>query len=140
MAKSTALNFTQSLKLASATIQPADTTALKTVFTAGSNDAVVKSLHAVSDETANARVLNLYVNNGATDIYIGSVNVPLSSGFTGAIASVDLLSGTLFPGLPYDAQGKRVLPLPAGYILKVSSQSTMATGKTITVTAMAEDY
>lgn len=140
MPKSTSLNFTQNLKLTHALIEPADTTALKTVFTAGSNDSVVKSLHAVTTETANARVLNLYVNNGSTDIYIGSVNVPVNSGFTGAVASVDLLSGTLFPGLPYDSQGKRVLPIPAGYVLKVSSQATLASGKAITVTCTAEDY
>ena len=139
MAKSTSLNFTQNLKLSATTIVAADTTTLKTLFTAGANDSVVKSLHAISDDSA-AKVVNVYVNNGSSDVYIGAVNVPITSGTTGAIAAVDLLSGTLFPNLPYDANGKRVLPLPAGYIVKVSVQATVTAAKTITITCMAEDY
>lgn len=139
MAKSTNLNFTQTIKLSSTTIVNSDSTNKKTLFTAGSNDSVVKSLHAVSDDSA-AKVVNVYVNDGSTDIYIGAVNVPLNSGATGAIAAVDLLNGTLFPNLPYDSNGKRVLPLPAGYVVKVSVQAAVTSAKTITVTCMAEDY
>lgn len=139
MAKTTNLNFTQSIKLTQATIVNADSTTKKTLFTAGANDSVVKSLHAISDDTA-AKVVNVYVNDGTTDNYIGAVTVPITSGFTGAIAAVDLLNGTLFPNLPYDANGKRVLPLPAGYVVKVSVQAAVTAAKTIYVTCMAEDY
>ena len=139
MAKSTNLYFTQNLKLTATTIVNADSTNKKTLFTAGANDSIVKSLHVVSDDTA-ARVINIYVNDGTTDNYIGSVNVPITSGFTGAIAAVDLLNGTLFPTLPYDSNGKRVLPLPAGYILKVAVQVAVTAAKTLSVTCMAEDY
>lgn len=140
MAKSQQLNFTQSLKLTANTISPTETSNTRVIFTAGANDSVVKALQAVSNETANARVLNIYINDGVTDIYIGSVNVPVNSGFNGTVSNVDLLSGTLFPGLPYDSQGKRVLPLPAGYKVLVSSQSTLASGKTIYISCLAEDY
>lgn len=139
MAKSTSLYFTQNLKLASTTIQPGDTTTVKTVFTAGANDSVVKALHAVSDDSS-ARVINVYVNNGSTDILIGSTSVAANSGTNGTTASVDLLSGTLFPSLPYDANGKRVLPIPATYIVKVSCTTTVTTAKTLTISCMAEDY
>lgn len=139
MAKSTSLNFTQANKAGFATIVPADTTTLRTVYTAGSNDSVVKQLQVVSDDSS-ARVLNVYINNTSTDYLLGSVNVPASSGSNGTAAAVDLLGGTLMPGLVYDANGKRVLPLPAGYILKVSSQTTVTTGKTVTVTALVEDF
>lgn len=139
MPKSTALNFTQTLKQGNATIVAADTTALKTVYTGATNDSIVKALQVVSDDTS-ARVLNVYINNGSTDFLLGSVNVPLASGTNGTAAAVDLLGGTLLPGLPYDANGKRVLPLPAAYVLKVSCQTTVTAAKTVTVTAMVEDY
>lgn len=141
MAKTNTVPFTQTLKHGSNTIVAADTTAAKTVFTAGSEGSVVKALQAVSDDTS-ARVLNVYVNTGAGDLYLGSVNVPTLSGTNGlsTAPAVDLLSGTLMPGLPYDANGKRVLPLPAGALLKVSSQTTVTSAKTVTVTALAEDY
>ena len=139
MAKSQNLNFTQTSKLSGVKILPADTTALKTLFTAGSNDAIVKAINVQSTDTA-ARVVQLWVNDGVTDFLIGAVNIPLRSGDTGAVATIDLLGGTLMPSLPYDANGKRVLLLPAGYILKVNSQATVTAAREITFVCMAEDY
>lgn len=139
MAKSTTLNFTQNVKLSGVKILPADTTTLKTLFTAGTDDSIVKAINVQSTDTA-ARVVNLYVNDGTTDFLIGAVNVPLNSGNTGAVAAIDLLGGTLLPSLPYDANGKRILPLPAGYIVKVSSQTTVTAAREITFVLMAENY
>jgi hypothetical protein len=139
MPKSTNLNFTQNIKLSGAKITPTETTTLVTLYTAGSNDAIVKAINVQSTDTA-ARVVQLWVNDGATDYPIVAVNIPLRSGDNGTAASVDLLGGTLTPSLPYDANGKRVLPVPAGYILKVSSQATVTADKTITFVCMAEDY
>jgi len=139
MAKSTDLNFTQTLKLSGAKITPTETTTLVTLFTAGSEDAVVKSINVQSTDTA-ARVVQLWVNNGSADFLIGAVNIPLRSGDNGTAAAVDLLGGTLLPSLPYDSNGKRILPLPAGYILKVNSQATVTSAKEITFVCMAEDY
>jgi hypothetical protein len=139
MPKSATLNFTQNIKLSGAKILPADTTTLKTLFTAGTNDSVVKAINVQSTDTA-ARVVNLYVNDGTTDFLIGAVNVPLNSGNTGAVAAIDMLGGTLLPSLPYDSNGKRILPMPAGYVLKVSSQTTVTSAREITVVCMAEDY
>jgi hypothetical protein len=139
MAKTTKLNFTQTLKLSAAVITPTETTTAQTVFTAGTDDSVVKAINVQSTDTA-ARVLSLFVNNGSSDILIGRVNIPANSGNNGTAATVDLLGGTLMPSLPYDANGKRVLPLPAGYILKAGTTTTVTSAQSITVTAMAEDY
>jgi len=139
MPKSTNLNFTQNIKLSGAKITPTETTTLVTLYTAGSNDAIVKSINVQSTDTA-ARVVQLWVNDGTTDFLIGSVNIPLRSGDNGTAATIDLLGGTLMPSLPYDANGKRILILPAGYILKVNSQATVTADKTITFVCMAEDY
>jgi hypothetical protein len=139
MPKSTNLNFTQNIKLTGAKILPADASALVTLFTAGTNDSVVKAINVQSTDTA-ARVVQLWVNDGTTDFLIGAVNVPLNSGNTGTAAAIDLLGGTLMPSLPYDSNGKRILPLPAGYTLKVNSQSTVTAAREITFTCMAEDY
>jgi hypothetical protein len=139
MAKSNVLNFTQNIELSGVKILLIDTTALKPLFTAGVNDSVVKAINVQSSDTASARIIQLWVNDGTTDFLIGSVNVPASSGNNGTAATVDLLGGTLMPSLPYDANGKRVLPLPAGYILKVNSTSNVALGN-VTVVCMAENY
>jgi hypothetical protein len=102
MPKSTNLNFTQNVKLSGAKILPADTTSLVTLFTAGTNDSIVKAINVQSTDTA-ARVVQLWVNDGSNDFLIGAVNIPLRSGDTGAVAAIDLLGGTLLPSLPFDA-------------------------------------
>jgi hypothetical protein len=139
MPKSQNLNFTQNIKLSGAKIVPADTTTLKTLYTSGSNDAIVKAINVQSTDTA-ARVVELWVNDGSTDYKIGAVNIPLRSGDNGTAATIDLLGGTLMPSLPYDANGKRILILPAGYILKVKSQATVTAATEINFVCMAEDY
>lgn len=137
--KSEALNQTQNIKNPNAKITSADGTNLKTIYTSGSNDAVVKSVNVVSDDTA-ARVINLYIGDGTTDTLIGAVNIPVSSGSNGTVASVDLLSGVLISGLAYDGAGKRILPLQAGYTLKISSQTAVTAAKTISVVGIVEEY
>lgn len=139
MAKSTALNVTQNIKNPCVTILPADTTTLKTLYTAGANDAVVKCITVSSTDTTAVN-LALYVNNLSADFLIGFVNVPITAGFTGAIAATDILASAMLPGLPLDQNGKRVLPLAAGYILKVAAKATITTAKQVDVTAVAEEY
>lgn len=139
MSKSTNLNFTQTLKMSAAKILPADTSNLVSLFSAGTNDSVVKAINVQSTDTA-ARIVQLWINDGDNDFLLGAVNVPLRSGDNGTAATIDLLGGTLMPSLPYDANGKRIIPLPAGFSLKVNSQTTVTAAREITFVCMAEDY
>ena len=139
MAKQTSLFITQAIKNPSVTILPADTTVLKVLYTAGTNDAVVKAISVRSNDTAAANVV-LAINNGTADSILGVVNVPIMAGSTGAIPSVDLLNSSLLPGLPYDQNGKRVLPMQGTYVLKVGVLATITATKQIDVTTVVEEY
>jgi hypothetical protein len=143
--KNEALNQTQRIKFKKAIIVNADGLALKTIYTAGSGgganpeDAIVKVLSVVSTDTA-ARVLDLYVNDGVTDVPIGSVNIPALSGTNGTALSVDLLSGAVITGFGYDSTAKRVLQMEVGHTLKVAVQVAVTAGKQITVACIAEEF
>lgn len=139
MAKQTSLFITKQVKNPCKTLLPADGTALQALYTASADDAVVKSLMCRSNDTAAMNVV-VAINNGSADFILGTVNVPITAGSTGAIAAVDLLSGTLLPGLPYDQNGKRILPLQAGYILKVGVLVAITAAKQIDVTGVVEEY
>jgi hypothetical protein len=113
----------------------------KTLYTATTDDAVVKAINVSSLDSA-ARVMSLWlVDTNNVPILIGSVNIPLNSGApaSGTVAAVDLLGGTLLPSLPYDANGKRVLPMKGGQVLAVSVPAVTA-GRAINVSAMIEEY
>lgn len=114
--------------------------ALKTLYTASADGAIVKSINVASLDSA-ARVVSLWKADAVTgnQQLVGAVNIPANSGNNGTAATIDLLGGTLMPSLPYDAQGKRVIELKAGQVLKVSVPAVTA-GTQIHVTADVEEY
>lgn len=139
MAKTNTIPVTQNIKTVGGTFVNADSTTAKTIYTAGSNDAIIKTLNLTSNDTSAVNI-QLLVNDGTADRLLGTVRVATLSGTDGAAPSVDALGGTLIPSLPYDANGKRVLPLQAGHILKWAPLVAVTAAKTVTLFAQAEEY
>jgi len=139
MAKQTNLYITDTIKTPGVSFANADGTTAKTLYTAAADDAVVKAIMVTSTDTA-ARNLRLIINDGSTDRTIGTVNIPITAGTTGSITAVDMLGAALMPGLPLDQQGKRILPMQAGHILKVAPLVAVTATFTIDVTAVVEEY
>ncbi len=139
MAKQTNLYVTQAVKLPGVSFANADGTTAKTLYTAAADDAIVKSIMVTSTDTA-ARNLRLIVNDGTTDRTIGTVNIPVTAGTTGAIAAVDLLGAALMPGLPLDQQGKRILPMQGGHIIKLAPLVAVTATFAIDAVAVVEEY
>jgi len=107
-----------------------DTTTKKTIQTGGTNGSRIDSIMCSTDDTAAVN-LAFYINDGATDWYIGNVNVPIGSGYT-TVARVEALA-TLAPATGY-------LLLPSGYVLKANCVATMTAAKIATAVAMGGDY
>lgn len=139
MAKQNSLFLPAGANNQSVTITSADTTVAKLCFTAASNDSDVKSIIVTSNDTA-AINLALYVTRSAVDYWLGTVNIPISSGTTGSVVSVDLINVTSIPGLPLDNVGKAYLPLKTGDTLKVGPIVTMTAAKTCYVSVFGQDY
>jgi hypothetical protein len=139
MAKSTNLNFTQEINLVGKRLTSADTTTFVTLYTASTDDAVVKSLTVTTTDTAAVN-LKIAINDGTTDFLLGTVRVALASGTDGAAASVDILGSSLLPGLPRDLNNRTILPLKNGYILKVGCLVTMTAAKQTDILAVVEEY
>jgi hypothetical protein len=111
----------------------------KELYTASTDDAVVKSINVASLDSA-ARVMSLWiVGTDAQPVLVGAVNIPANSGNNGTAAAVDLLGGTLLPSAVYDSAGKRIFPMKAGQKLAVSVPAVTA-GTQINVTAVIEQY
>lgn len=139
MAKQTSLFLPAGYATAGTTILPADVTNWKVVYTATANDAVIKSVGCVSNDTAAINI-RIGVDVGGVVYPIGAINVPPGAGTNGVTNAVDLLNASAFPNLPVDRNGKRCLPLKAGNILKVAALTTVTAAKTLTVFATAEEY
>lgn len=113
---------------------------LKTLYTASADGAVVKAIN-VSSLDSVARVISVWIADAATgnQMLLGAVSIPANSGNSGSVSSVDLLGGVLIPSLPYDSNGKRVIELKGGQVLKLSVPAVTA-GTQIVATAQIEEY
>jgi hypothetical protein len=87
----------------------------------------VDQISLTSTETANARAFAFYDHDGSTSFLIGTVNVPVLSGFDGSAPLIDALP-LLAPNLGY-------LMLMTGHKLEVENLTQPASGKTITAVA-----
>jgi len=150
MPKTNTLPLTQNIKVASNVLvnssgvisgeSGTSVSNLVTIYTCGSNDAIVKSLLLFSSDTANKNV-SFYVNNGTADYLIGTITAWAYSGTSGTTINLDFLGSIYTQGFPIDASGKNVMPMQAGHVLKAGIVTTAVTsGKTISITAIVEEY
>jgi len=123
------------IKNAALDIEPADTTSLQTLLTAGSNGSRINSISVISDDTSDV-VLAIYYNDLTTDFLIGSVNIPTLSGTDGSVPAVSLLNSTDLPFLGEDL----ALYLEGSDIIKIAALTTVTTAKKITLVAHYGDY
>lgn len=114
----------------------ADSTAQKTVYTAGAAGSKLTGLLASSSDTG-AKIVQVSVTTAGTSFLIGSVNVPAASGTDGVTPSVNLFSPSLLPGLPLDSDGNPYLLLVSGDTLTVAVTVAVTAAKTLTVSACA---
>lgn len=119
-------------------ILPADTTTLKTIWTAGSNGSLLQSLGMSSTDTSN-RDIQFYITRSGTDYLICTIQAPLTAGATNAIPSVDVLRHAMWPWLQYDMAGNRQLRLKSGDVLKFASTGTITAAKVVNCFADGED-
>lgn len=106
-----------------------DTTAKKTVFTAGASGARIDAIICCTNDTAAVNMA-CYLTIGGTDYYIGNINLPAGSGYT-TVAIVQ--------GMPLIALLGYIF-LPASAVLKMNCVATMTTAKTTDITVQGGDY
>lgn len=131
--------FPQTITSPSQQILPADTTTLKTLYTAGTNGSKIENIIATNTDTAAAYGIQLSVTTGATTYLLGTVNVPLSSGNTTAAPAISLLNSANLPTAK-DSNGNPYIYLASGSVLKVNSLTTVNTGKIVAITCNGGDY
>lgn len=121
---------TKCLKIVTAT-----GTSLVPLFTAGADGSLIDSISVVSTDTVDV-VMVLAVNDGATECFIGEVNLPAGAGSDGLTPAVNLFD--LIP-LPF-LQSNGSLPLGPSAILSVAAKVAVTATKSLEITAYGGDY
>ncbi len=110
----------------------ADGTAKKTIFTAGASGGRVEAILIASNDTA-ANTALLYVSNGGTDYFLGSVSI--LAAVAPAIVQVSALAGCAWTS-PMDGG----IILKSGDLLKVSMNAAVTAAKETSVTTLGGDF
>lgn len=131
--------FPQTIINPSVQILPADTTALKTIATAGANGTRIDRLWVASTDTA-ARDLQLYVTISAVDYLIATISIPANSGFTNAVPNVGVFEATNFASCALDTNGNKILFLASGSVLKAKVLTTVTAAKAISIFGHGGNY
>jgi hypothetical protein len=141
MAKTATCPHVQNINNVDGAILPADTTTKKTVWTAGANDGVLKSLGLSSTDTSNRNV-QIWVNIGGagTDRLMGTVVVIANAGNDGVTQVTDVMHSTLQQFLSFDAAGNRVFYAKAGTTIKIASTTTVTAAKEIDAVGDGGDF
>lgn len=139
MSKQTNLYLTQNINLSAASLSSTDTTVYKTIYTAPADGAVIKAFSYVTNDGTTINLKVAMELNGL-DAIIGTVNIPINSGTNGTANAVDILNSTAMAHLPYDRNGKKILPLKGGTVLKIAPLATITAAKYGIGVVIAEEY
>lgn len=131
--------FPQAIQCIGKRIITSDGTNLVTLFTAGANGAIVRSLQACSDDSSS-RVLQIWKTSGGVDTLLGSFSVAATSGNNGSVAPTAITNHSTMSAFNYDANGNRVIELAAGDVLKAKVTSSMTSTRIMHITGSAGDF
>lgn len=120
-------------------ILPADTTTLKTLYTAGANGSKIEHISITSTDTAN-KDLQFYITSGGVDYLIATLQIPANSGNTNAIVPVDALTSTMFTFTSTDNNGNRYIYLASGSVLKVKATASVTAARVIQFYVFGGDF
>lgn len=135
MVANTTPKFQDGPKVAGQTIENADSTNLKTLFTAGADGALIDNIAVISDDTS-AVIITITLNDGTTDFGIGELSIPAGAGTDGSTAAENLLDALKLPYL----QAGGGITLGSNHVLKVNAKSAVTATKKVTLVAFGGDY
>ena len=113
-------------------------TTLTSVLATSATDRRITQITATSDDTS-AQTLNLYINDGTTDMLVGAVSIPAASGQAAATPAIDIMSALPAVFKELDPMGLPISNIAAGVSLKAKAVAITG-GKKIYVRVKAELY
>lgn len=131
--------FPQVIKSDSVQILPADTTTLKTLYTADADGSLIMGILVSSTDTANKDIA-FYITVSGTDHLLGTLQIPLNAGNTNAVPLVSVFSHSQFANMLKDVNGNSCLYLGSGAVLKVKALTTVTAAKIIDVMIQGGDF
>lgn len=96
-----------------------------TVYVGAASGSKISGLNAAAINTTAAFDVRFAVSTGSALYYLGTVTVPVNSGITSGVPSVNMFSPLVSPGLTIDSDGNPFILLPSSaWSLVINSPAT----------------
>lgn len=112
----------------------------KTLYTAGTNGSIVKSVLATTNDASVAHLVTCQIVRSTVKYDITSVNIPISSGFASGVPPVSILSSAFTPGLPTDSDSNPFFFMASGDTLQCTFATALTTSDLINLVAVTADF
>jgi hypothetical protein len=117
-------------------VQGGTPTNIYPAFGGQANGGVIKSIVAVTDDSA-AHNLCCYIYNGTIYSLIQTASIPITAGTVSTVSNVDVMS--TINGLPLDQGGKQIIEVAQSGQLMVGIQGCTS-GRVVSVFVQGENY
>lgn len=113
----------------------ADGTTKKVIFTGGTNGSRLDNVAITSTDTS-AVTFNVYINDGTTDLLVGTVSIAIGAGNSSSVAPVSLFTATNFPWISSSLS----VFLKPGWTVKLAATVAVTSTKQVSVVSFGGDY
>lgn len=112
----------------------------KTVYTAGSNGSRCNGLWLTTSDGTATHVISVQVVNSTVKYGGIAITTVLSAGFANTVPPMNLLSPTVWVGLPIDQYTNPYLQMVTGDTLQITFATALTASTVINVIASCGDY
>lgn len=112
----------------------------KTLYTAGSNGSRCNALWSTNNDPSATHLLTVQIVNTAVKYGGVSITTAVNQGFANAVAPMNLLSPTNWPGLPLDTAQNPYLQLASGDTLQATFATALTASDVVNIVASCQDY
>jgi hypothetical protein len=109
-----------------------------TIYTGGSNGSLCTGMWGTNASGATTYSMQIFVTRSATNYLQTTISLPLNSGNTTSVPTVNMFNSTNWPGLPLDNFGNAYLYLKSGDTL--TATPTASAGTNVQITAVCSDF
>ena len=132
--------FPQTITNTVQTFKAADTSALKTIYTGGTNGSRVEN-GIITNTDTNPYTIQVWITVATVPYLIATFTLAASAGNTAIAASFNLITGLSGQGLlNLDSNGNPYLYLASGSTLQLNSTTTITALKTVSAFVQGEDF
>jgi len=112
----------------------------KIIYTAGANGSRCYGLITTNNDPSATHLLTIQINNGVIKYGGAALTTVSSAGFANGTPAQNLLSSSVWPGLPLDQYGNPYIQLINGDTLQATYATALTSGDVINIVASCSDF